>query len=471
MDYSPRGQASDTSIPIKCADAGIHFIRINLTGVFQEDPAALHRVVKGLQRSYDSERACEIPVESFRSSMVEDAFNLCIRDTHIGRLVIDMADKIVPLIARLTQPVVQPDAAYLVTGGFGDIGVETIRWLACHGAKYIAVVSRSGPSSSPAQKTVRQLEESGVRVLHEQVDIADCEKLMQALDRMLAQMPPLRGVIHSAGVLDDNSVEVMDAGLVDRVMDAKAKGALYLYQACEREELDFFVCYASIAATLGNAGQFNYAAANGFLAGLVMYRRARGLPGTCINWGPVADVGMAARDDRVAEGLARAGLKHLPLTTVFEILDDALAEKWVSFDAVDIEWSRWSRQATAAERKRLSEVLPVGGFGDEDTAMALRSKVCSLGANERQALLFDLLVDITAAVLGITQSRIDALSNLAELGTDSIMAAEIRQAIFAQTSVSLRLLYLTRGPALSNIVKRIEEAILRGESSYTERSN
>jgi NAD(P)-dependent dehydrogenase (short-subunit alcohol dehydrogenase family)/acyl carrier protein len=430
--------------------------------VYQQNPAAVLRALGGLARYRASQNTREIPVQSFSAPAVEDAFNACLCEAHFGRVVVDMADKIVPLVGRLPRPAVRPDAAYLVTGGFGGIGLETIRWLCAQGAKHVAVLSRSGPSTERAREVVRRLEEGDVHILHEQVDIADREKLNSALGRILAQVPPVRGVIHCAGVLADVSVEAMDASLVDRAMDAKAKGALHLHQAFENQDLDFFVCYSSITATLGNAGQLSYAAANGFLHGLVMHRRARGLPGTCINWGPVADVGMAARDQRVAERLARAGLAHLPLAQVFEILEEALAEDWMSFDAVDIDWAVWSWQATLRERLRLSEVLPGGGATGEEASLALRSKVFSLDANKRRALLFDLVVEITAAALSIGQSRIDSSSNLRDLGTDSIMAAEISHAIFGRTGVRLRTLYLTRGPALLDMAEKIEEVILSG---------
>lgn len=467
IDVSPHFQERRESIPISYAEAEIRFVRLNLARICQKNSAAILRILEGLQRYQNSQSAFNIPIKSFLAPIVEDAFKACLLDSHIGRLVIDMADKIVPLVNRLTQPVVRPDASYLVTGGFGGIGLETIRWLVARGAKHIAVLSRSGPSSDRAQETVRRLEESGVRILHERVDITDREKLNAALDKILVQSPPLRGVIHAAGVLADANIEVMDVSLVDRAMDAKAKGSLNLHLAFESKALDFFVCYASIAATLGNAGQFNYAAANGFLQGLVMYRRARGLSGTCINWGPVAGVGMAARDEQTAEHLARAGLKHLPLTMVFEILEEALIENWGTFDAVDIDWAVWSRQATIRERLRLSEVLLTGDAGDEESTTALRNKMFNLGTNDRRAFLFALVVEIVAEILSISQSSIDSSSNLGDLGTDSIMAAEISQAIFGQTGVRLRILYLTRGPSLTEMVDKIEEGITSGKQPQT----
>ena len=106
----------------------------------------------------------------------------------------------------------------------------------------------------------------------------------------------------------------------------------------------------------------------------------------------------------------------------------------------DINWNAWTRQAPLRERLWLAEVRPDDGATGEEAFLALWSKALSLEANERRALLFSLVAEIAAAVLGIAQSRIDASSTLGELGADSIMAAEISQAVFARIGVRLRTL-------------------------------
>jgi acyl transferase domain-containing protein/NADPH:quinone reductase-like Zn-dependent oxidoreductase/acyl carrier protein len=467
LDYSPVAAAGG-QIPLSLLDRGIRLIRSDLAQAFTADRPAAERALAGVRKHLVKGTMPPIPVTPFHPSDIEKALNASVQDSHIGRLALETGGKIVPLIACPPRQIVHPDAGYLITGGFGGIGVETIRWLLGAGARHIAVLSRSGPKSSAAQAIVQDARAQGCTLLHQEADLADPVAVRQALALLASRMPPLRGVIHAAGLLADTDIEQMTAGQVQAVMAAKATGALTLHNALAEADLEFFVCYSSIAASLGNIGQYNYAAANGFLHGLVMARRARGLAGTCINWGPVADTGMAADDHRITERLARAGLASVSIDMVFDVIGEAIRHNWVSFDVVDIDWGIWGRQASAKYRLRLSQVLPEEDAVGVSSAVAFREMIYSLSPNERTSTIFALVAKVTARVLRLNESQIDASANLADLGTDSIMAAEIRQELAARTDVSLRTVYLTRGPELSDIVRRLELAILRGDTVYSE---
>ncbi|WP_323769813.1 type I polyketide synthase [Antarctobacter sp.] len=466
LDYSPV-ETSGAQIPLSLLDRGIRYLRADLARVFADDRTLAERALAGVRLLLAEGALRPIPVTTFHPSEIEKALNASVQDGHIGRLALDTGDKIVPLIARPQRQIVHPDAGYLITGGFGGIGVETIRWLVDAGARHIAVLSRSGPKSKAAQAMLQELDARGCTLVHQEIDIGEATSVAQAVKALSSQMPPLRGVIHAAGVLADTDIEQMTADQVQTVMAAKASGALNLHHAFVDAELDFFVCYGSIAASLGNIGQYNYAAANGFLHGLVMARRARGLVGTCINWGPVADSGMVAEDDRIAERLARAGLSPVSMEMVCDVISEAIQHHWVSFDVVDIDWATWGRQASTKDRRRLAKVLPEGPAGGVNSAAGFRDLIYSLDPNERLSTIFAMVVGVTARVLRLNESQIDASANLADLGTDSIMAAEIRQELAARTDVSLRTVYLTRGPELADIARRLELAILRGETVYS----
>ncbi|PWC40156.1 type I polyketide synthase [Azospirillum sp. TSO22-1] len=460
LDHAPMTPDSAETIPIRFAERGIRFTRLSLARAVRQAPQDVRAALDSVAAYLRSPNFEPMPVTIVSALSVEDAFTACARHAHEGRLAVAIADRAVPVLRQQPRPVVAPDAGYLVTGGFGGIGLETLRWLAARGAGSLAVISRSGPSSEEARELLRNLGEGGVRVVFEQADVADPDRLAAALARLKPQMPPIRGVIHCAGVLADAAIESMDASMLDRVLSAKALGALNLHRAFAGEDLRFFVCYGSIAGSWGNAGQYNYAGANGFLHGLVLHRRARGLAATCVNWGPVADAGMAVRDGRTADRLARAGLRPLPMASVFGILEEALAENWGSFDAADIDWPLWARQANDRERARLADVLPAGQTAAGRSAEAFRSGVLGLAPRERRAVVFDLMVEIVAAVLNIPKSRINPTSSLGDLGTDSLMAAEISAGVFDRTGIRLRMLYLTRGPTLVDMAERVEEGIL-----------
>jgi myxalamid-type polyketide synthase MxaB len=125
-------------------------------------------------------------------------------------------------------------------------------------------------------------------------DVAEAQSLESALQSLPKHGPPLRGVIHAAGVLADGVLADMTLEQLDRAMLPKTRGAWNLHQATRQQPLDFFVLFSSVASILGSPGQANYAAGNAFLDALAHYRRSRGLPATAINWGPWAGSGMAA---------------------------------------------------------------------------------------------------------------------------------------------------------------------------------
>lgn len=459
LDHAPPVPGSVESIPIRFAELGIRFVRVSLSRAARQSAQPLRGDLDAVADYLRLGRAGQIPVTTVSARYLEDGLQACVRQSHNGRLAVEIANRSVPVMRMKPVSMIDVDATCLVTGGFGGIGLETLRWLAANGVRSLAVISRSGPSGD-ALKVLRELTEGGVTVAFEPADLADADQLHRALTALRERLPTIRGVIHCAAVLADGGIEAMDAAMLDRAMAAKAQGALNLHRAFATDDLRFFVCYGSIAGSFGNVGQYNYAGANGFLHGLTLWRRARGLPSTCINWGPVADAGMVARDSRTADRLSRAGLRPLAMDTVFAILKEALAENWGSFDAADIDWAVWARAVNIRDRARLADVVPAGqdaiGHSPED----FRTAILGLGVAERRAMLFDLVVTVVAAVLKIPKSRISPTSSLSDLGTDSLMAMEISNAVFGQTGIRLRVLYLTRGPSLGDMAEKLEESIL-----------
>ncbi|HKY46023.1 MAG TPA: SDR family NAD(P)-dependent oxidoreductase, partial [Pyrinomonadaceae bacterium] len=177
------------------------------------------------------------------------------------------------------------DATYLISGAFGGIGLKLIRWMFENGARHFLLLGRSGPSTE-ARTFLDELEKQGAKVLVGQADVSDVVQLERVLQDGISQMPPLRGVVHAALVLDDGVLLKQDWESLRRVFAAKAAGAWNLHLLTRETPLDFFVCFSSVLALLGGSGQANYAAASTFVDALAHYRRSIGLPALSINWGP-----------------------------------------------------------------------------------------------------------------------------------------------------------------------------------------
>jgi len=189
---------------------------------------------------------------------------------------------------------VRAAGSYLISGGLGGLGLTFAQWLVRRGARHLVLLGRQRPTAEQ-QAQVAQLVQAGAEVLVLPVDVAEAAQVAQVLARVRGEWPPLRGVIHAAGVLADRTLRELDEAELRAVMLPKVSGAWQLHVQTQADELDFFVLCSSVTALLGTPGQANYAAANAFLDGLAHARRVQGLAGLSVNWGPWAEVGMVAR--------------------------------------------------------------------------------------------------------------------------------------------------------------------------------
>ena len=205
---------------------------------------------------------------------------------HVGKLV-------------LTPPAPDPaarvrgDATYLITGGLGRAG------RAHRGVAARARCPSPGPHGTldavPAvTERLARLTLAGAVVRVIGGDVARDEDVHAVLDEIARTLPPLRGVVHAAGVLADAVLAGQSRASLDAALAPKVAGSWNLHARCAGLALDFFVLFSSIASVLGSAGQANYAAANAFLDTLAARRRARGQHGLAMGWGPWSEGGMAA---------------------------------------------------------------------------------------------------------------------------------------------------------------------------------
>ncbi|MFJ6777595.1 beta-ketoacyl reductase, partial [Kitasatospora sp. NPDC091257] len=229
------------------------------------------------------------------------------------------------------------DGTVLITGGTGALGGDVARWLAGRGVPHLLLTSRRGPAAPGADELVAELTALGTRVTVAACDVTDRE----ALSGLLAGIPaehPLSGVVHTAGVGAPGPLMETDAEAVAEVIGGKAAGAALLDELAG--DVDLFVVFSSIAATWGSGGQGAYAAGNAFLDALVEARRARGLAGTSVAWGPWAEAGMAA-DAGFEDYLRRRGLSALDRTAAIRALAGVVDRDEGCVAVADVDWERF----------------------------------------------------------------------------------------------------------------------------------
>lgn len=224
------------------------------------------------------------PITTFDYTDLEPAFRTMQQGKHVGKLVLKMtADSKVPVLPRDPHPLVMdPDSTYLLVGGLGGLGRGQAVFLAEHGAKHLAFISRSGDKKAEAKDTLAKLREMDVQAIAYPCDIADRDTLQGTLARIKEEMPPIRGVIQGAMVLADVLFENMTHEQWVTAVRPKVQGTWNLHELLPHK-LDFFVMLSSAAGIIGNISQSNYGAGNTFQDALAHYRRRLGLTAQVVN--------------------------------------------------------------------------------------------------------------------------------------------------------------------------------------------
>ena len=324
------------------------------------------------------------------------------------------------------------EGTYLITGGLGSLGLQVAEWLVAHGVRHLVLMGRRGAATEVAQAAVRRWQEAGVQVCVAQADAAKVDDLHRVLTEIRASMPALRGVVHAAGILDDGILMQQQWTRFAAVMAPKVAGAWNLHLLTQELKLDYFVLFSSAASVLGATGQGNYAAANAFLDALAHYRRAQGLPGMSINWGPWAEVGMAATD-RIGVRLAAQGIEALTPARGLAALGQVLQHPVAQIGVLPIDWPKFlSSSPTGEIPPFLREVAP-GRPSDVATSPAVVQRADIVEQLEQAAssarweLLLAYLQKEVSQVLGFAKAQsLEPQQGFFDLGMDSLMAVELK---------------------------------------------
>jgi acyl carrier protein len=284
-------------------------------------------------------------------------------------------------------------------------------------------------------------------------------------------MPPLRGVIHAAGVLDDHLVLNLEAESFRKVLAPKVLGAWNLHSLTADFSLDFFVVFSSVASVLGSPGQANYSAANAFLDGLAHERRSQGLPCLSINWGPWAEVGMAARASS-ARGVASRVMLPLEPAQALAALEQ-LFEKSGPAQAVamSVDWTQLARSFNGnqppamiadlmQEKARPSAAKTAREIGPR---LSMQELLATPQAGRHTMLLAHVQKNL-AHVMALDAPELDPEESMSNLGLDSLMALELQHSLEESFGVKLPLDLLMGMPSLNEFVTRLLEILAKSSA-------
>ncbi|MCP4405600.1 MAG: SDR family NAD(P)-dependent oxidoreductase [bacterium] len=295
---------NNSGLPMQTFNRNVSFAAVDVDRLLLERRDDARRILRASTQLMADGHFQPMPVTCFGAEKIADAFRYMAQSRHIGKVVLDMRERQVPVLESRRELAFRKDATYLITGGSGGLGREVVKWLASKGAGHIVAVSRNAAASQELQQLSVDLQ--GQASLHSfSADVGDDAQVHRLVEQIHGSMPPLRGIFHGAMVLDDGTLLNLNRERFAKVMRPKVRGALLLHKYTQELPLDYFVCFSSISSLIGNSGQGNYVAANAFLDAFAHYRRALGLPAVSINLGVLADVGVAARSTVLGEQFAR----------------------------------------------------------------------------------------------------------------------------------------------------------------------
>jgi NADPH:quinone reductase-like Zn-dependent oxidoreductase/acyl carrier protein len=407
----------------------LHYEVIYLGDVLSNKPQLTRALLQDLMQHFAAGRLYPLPYRVFPLQEAASAFRFMAQARHIGKLVIRH-----PGTATTS---IHPDATYLITGGYGGIGLHIAEWLVDQGARHLVLTGRRAPDAA-AQTTLARLEAAGAQVTIARSDVGDADAVADLLAGIERDLPPLRGIIHAAGTLEDGILQHQGWDRFMKVLNPKLNGTWNLYRHAFDQPLDFLVLFSAGAALLGSPGQSNYTAANAFLDSFAYTCRAQGLPALSINWGAWAGTGMLVNLDSVNRW-AQEGIGALtPDQGVAAFAKALRSQQPAQIAILPMNWTAFARSARM--RPFFAAVTAANAAPTEPvpTTPDLLRRWQETAPNRRRRLLLETIHEEVIHVLGLRAGTpIAPRQPLSELGLDSLMAVELRNTLINLVGNSL----------------------------------
>lgn len=433
-----------SSEQIAAARPDVSYHPFDLLEISLKTPDLISNLLQDLMALFTQGDLTPLPYTSFTAEQMVDAFRYMAQAKHVGKVVITIAADPAAVADQETEqaktlPEIQAEATYLITGGLGALGLQVAQWLIQQGARQLVLTGRRSPSQA-VLSTLAHLEQQGATVEIQATDISQPKAVAALMQHIETTLPPLKGIFHAAGVLDDGLIVGQTWERFEQVMAAKVTGTWLLHESTLTLPLDYFVCFSSVAALMGSPGQANYAAANAFMDALAAYRQGLGLSGLSVNWGPWSQSGMAAAlQSRDQVRWSTQGVSMIEPDQGLTLLGQLMASRVAQAAVFPIDWSRYLAQLpTGLNLSVLSQLADSATLG-EATPPWLRMELEQAPPEERLSLLTRQIQTLIAKVLGLESPElVQPRERLFDLGLDSLMAVELKSRLESGLGCALR---------------------------------
>jgi NADPH:quinone reductase-like Zn-dependent oxidoreductase/acyl carrier protein len=455
LEIGKRDLYANTRIGLRPFRNNLSYFAIDADTLLIQRPELARSIFKTVLDHFATGALRPLPFQSVPISRAAEAFRAMQQSRHVGKLVISMQDdKPASLSLIRSRSTIQPGATYLVTGGLGGFGLATAKWLISKGATSLALIGRRGPNTEEAIAGIAEMEKAGATVRSFAADVSDAHSLANVLSIVRTTMPPLRGIIHAAAVIEDAPILQIDTGQLKRVLSPKILGAWNLHQATLHDPIDMFVLYSSSSAVVGNPGQGAYVAGNLYLDSLAQYRRSLGLPGLAIGWGAIKDAGFLTRHTGVADMLrARTGLDATPSQVALEDLGRLNSVGATRVCVARFDLQRLGQMLPGVLVPRFFPIITQGAAAALHAEETLAERLVKTPEADRKEMVLACIREHAARVLGTGAGQIDVDQPLSDLGLDSLMAVELAVAVERDLAQPVSVMQLLSAGTIAAIAK------------------
>ncbi len=458
----------NTKIGLEPFKKNLTYFAVDLSKHIEERPEIITMMLQELSVMFEREELKPLPFKAFPITQAVEAFRYFAQSKHIGKNVLSLQeDSILVGLPSEQKTLFRADGTYLITGGLGGFGLEVAKWMVKSGAKNLVLMGRSGASTDDAMEALQTMRNNGAQVVVAKADVVIHDDVERVLNKIDEEMPPLKGVIHAAMVLDDGFLVQIDTEKFKKVLRPKMIGAWHLHQLTQQMHIDFFVLFSSASSMLGPNGQGNYASANFFLDALAHYRNAMGLHALTVNWGALSEAGYVARNENVAKYLDILGLESFTPQEALSIFAQILPKNPVQLGASHVNWKTISKiNPQMGSSKLFSLVISQDALSEKTGAHAHSFRPQLLGAapEDRHKMVENYISEQVAQVFGTSADKIDRDTPLTTIGLDSLMAIELMNRLESNLGINLPMGKFLQGPNISQLAIPVLELLVKSDS-------
>ncbi|KAJ5972453.1 Acyl transferase/acyl hydrolase/lysophospholipase [Penicillium vulpinum] len=366
----------------------------------------------------------------------------------------------------------RPEGTYLITGGLGILGLEVADFLVEKGARRLLLISRRALPSrrtwdqvsedlQPTIAKIRLLESRGASVHVLPLDITKpdaVEQLSAALDRL--SLPQVQGVVHAAGVLDNELVMQTTRPAFNRVLAPKIAGALALHEVFPPKSVDFFVMFSSCGNLVGFTGQASYGSGNAFLDTLATHRANLGDAAVSFQWTSWRGLGMGASTDFINAELESKGITDVTRDEAFAAwqhlakydMDHGVVLRSRAFEDGEPVPVAILNDIAVRRVGAVSGSAPVAGGSSGGEAVPTSGP-------ELKTYLDEKIRGCVGKVLQMAAEDVDSKAALADLGVDSVMTVTLRRVLQQTLKIAVPPTLTWSHPTVSHLVTWFAEKI------------